>query len=238
VDYTYKHIKVFSKEQYSAYKLSNHPKLKDKYIKRDDPSRTGPFKHFLDFGTHLGEGLEEIRSVEKLDREVEIHSFEANPYTFQNIEFQNGVDYYNIAVSALDGFFNFNCEMQDDGKPQGGGSSLLDLTNWNNERVYKWKPNERFDRYKSVKVASMSITSLLDQLLPDREQKSILAKFDVEGMEYDIFDQLRQTDNFKWFSKIYVEFHEGNLNLIHPLTQGVEWLDYFESIGLDVVLWK
>ena len=82
------------------------------------------------------------------------------------------------------------------------------------------------------------VLPLLDQLLPDREQKSILAKFDVEGMEYDIFDQLRQTDNFKWFSKIYVEFHEGNLNLIHPLTQGVEWLDYFESIGLDVVLWK
>ena len=218
------------------FKQSNRPKLRN--IKLDDPSRSGPFKHFLDFGTHFGEGLEQIRGLEKLDREVEIHSFEANPYTFQDIQFQNGVDYYNIAISALDGFFNFNCEMEDDGKPQGGGSSLLNLTNWNNEKTYNWKPNERFDKYKSVKVPSMSITSLLDQLLPDREQKSILAKFDVEGMEYDIFEQLRQTDNFKWFSKIYVEFHQANMDLITPITGDFAWLDYFESIGLDVVLWK
>lgn len=236
MDYTYKHIKVFSKEQCSVFKQSNRPKLRN--IKLDDPSRSGHFKHFLDFGTHFGEGLEQIRGLEKLDREVEIHSFEANPYTFQDIQFQNGVDYYNIAISALDGFFNFNCEMEDDGKPQGGGSSLLNLTNWNNEKTYNWKPNERFDKYKSVKVPSMSITSLLDQLLPDREQKSILAKFDVEGMEYDIFEQLRQTDNFKWFSKIYVEFHQANMDLITPITGDFAWLDYFESIGLDVVLWK
>ena len=84
----------------------------------------------------------------------------------------------------------------------------------------------------------MSITSLLDQLLPNREQKSILAKFDVEGMEFDIFEQLRETDNFKWFSKIYVEFHQGNMDTIQPLTGDIAWLDYFESIGLDVVLWE
>jgi len=236
VDDTFKHIKVFSEEQLSRFKGCPNTKLSN--IKPDDPSHSGPFKYFLDFGTHFGEGLEQIRSLEKLDGEVEIHSFEANPYTFQGIEFQNGVDYYNIAISAIDGFFNFNCEVEDDGQPQGGGSSLLTPSNWNNEKTYNWKPNERFDRYKTVKVLSMSITSLLDQLLPNREQKSILAKFDVEGMEFDIFEQLRETDNFKWFSKIYVEFHQGNMDTIQPLTGDIAWLDYFESIGLDVVLWE
>ena len=236
MDDTFKHIKVFSEEQRSKFKQCPHSKLKN--IKLDDPSHSGPFKYFLDFGTHFGEGLQSIRHHEKLNKEVEIYSFEANPYSFQKIEFQDDVDYYNIVISAQDGFFIFNCEIEDDGRPQGGGSSLLGPTHWNNEKTYNWKPNERFDRYKPVGVFSMSITSLLDQLLPDKSKKSILAKFDVEGTEFDIFEQLRETDNFKWFSKIYVEFHQLNMHEAQPPTGEFEWTEYFEDIGLDTVLWE
>jgi len=236
VDDTFKHIKVFSEEQLSRFKGCQNTKLSN--IKLDDPSHSGPFKYFLDFGTHFGEGLKQIRAHEKLNEEVEIYSFEANPYTFQQIQFEDDVEYYNIAVSAQDGFFNFNCEKEDDGRPQGGGSSLVSPTHWNNEKTYSWKTNERFDRYKSANVLSMSIISLLDQLLPNREQKSILAKFDVEGVEFDIFEQLRKTDNFKWFSKIYVEFHQQNMHKAHPLTGDFEWLEYFEDISLHTVLWE
>jgi FkbM family methyltransferase len=249
VDDTFKHIKVSSEEQRSkTISATEHPVIQHmlppfdlarlRNIELDDPSQSPPFKYFLDFGTHLGEGLEKIRNYEKLKEEVEIYSFEANPYTFQQIQFEDDVEYYNIAVSAQDGFFNFNCEIQDDGQPHGGGSSLIDITHWNNEETYNWKENERFTRYKPVGVFSMSITSLLYQLLPNRSEKSILAKFDIEGKEFDVFEQLRATDNFKWFSKIYIEFHQENIDGKRPPTTDFEWMQYFEDTGLDIVLWN
>lgn len=232
---TFKHIKAFSKEELSKFKqcsdsqhlLSAFDLSRLRNIKLDDPSQSPSFKYFLDFGTRFGEGLEKIKGHEKLNKDVEIYSFEANPYTFQQIPFKDDVEYYNIAVSAQDGFFNFNCEIQDDGKPYGDGSSLMDIAYWNKEATYK-----------PIGVFSMSIISLLDKLLPDRSEKSILAKFDIEGMEFDIFEELRKTDNFKWFSKIYVEFHQGNMDGKPLPTTDFEWMKYFEDIGLDVVLWN
>ena len=65
-------------------------------------------KYFLDFGTNLGQGLEAICNIEGFNEDVEIHSFEANPFIFQKIQFKPNVNYYNIAVSEFNGFFELH----------------------------------------------------------------------------------------------------------------------------------
>ena len=84
-------------------------------------------KYFLDFGTQHGSGLYKICALEDFDQNVEIHSFEANPYTFKADVWKKAIDkrpdlkdtkahcekmvhYYNIGVSGDTGFYHFNCE--------------------------------------------------------------------------------------------------------------------------------
>ena len=56
-------------------------------------------KYFLDFGTNLGQGLEAISDIEKFDKDVEVHSFEANPFIFQKINFKEQFTQDNISIS-------------------------------------------------------------------------------------------------------------------------------------------
>lgn len=207
-------------------------------------------KYFLDFGTNLGQGLEAISDIEKFDKDVEVHSFEANPFIFQKINFKPNVNYYNIAVSEFNGFFELNID-------GAGGSTLLPLDLWNPEQTYGWKEGERHNRYTNIKVPSMSISNILETLLPEKEEKSIIAKFDVEGAEYGIFQELKDTDNFKWFSKIYVEFHDriightaqyvavvarrhkGNITRARvPFSKiSIEWMNHFDNTGIEAIIW-
>jgi len=200
--------------------------------KQDQPSKNNNYDYFLDFGTHLGEGMEKICERENLKDDIEIHCFEANPYVFQKIKFKDDVQYYNIAVTDVNGFFDLNYEADND-----GGATLINLDHWNPEELYQWKEGERYQKYKHVTVPSFSISSILDGLIPEKKEKSILAKFDIEGAEYGVFEQLWATDNFKWFSKIYVEFHMQLFEGIKPSSDDMDWLNYFESIGLRTVLW-
>lgn len=104
----------------------------------------------------------------------------------------------------------------------------------------------------------MSISNILETLLPEKEEKSIIAKFDVEGAEYGIFQELKDTDNFKWFSKIYVEFHD--LIIGYPTQHQMEvsrrfddrdigrgevpfsvmslrWMHHFHNTGIEAIIW-
>jgi len=114
------------------------------YVLGDEPSHDGGYDYFLDFGTHLGEGMEKIRGLEHFKDDIEIHGFEANPHVFQKIEFQPNVNYYNIAVTESNGFFQVNYELDND-----GGATMIDLNNWNPAEVYQWKKDERFQKIRA-----------------------------------------------------------------------------------------
>ena len=209
-----------------------HLQLPMGYALVDEPSHDGGYDYFLDFGTHLGEGMKKIRGLEHFKDDIEIHGFEANPHVFQKIEFQGNVNYYNIAVTDTNGFFQINYELDND-----GGATMIDLDHWNPEMVYQWKKDERYQKYGQTITPSLSILNIIEWLLPNKKEKSIIAKFDIEGCEYAVFEALRKTDNFKWFSKIYVEFHGSLFKDVTPTASDMEWLSYFESIGLTTVLW-
>ena len=210
-------------------------------------------KYFLDFGTQHGTGLYKICALEHFDQNVEIHSFEVNPYTFKAdamkkavekrpdskdamIRCDKNIHYYNIGVAGNTGFYNLNCEEEKEGQFTGGGSSILDLSCWNTEKNYNWKEGERFAKNKSARVFCLSIVDLLELLLPDKTEKSIIAKFDIEGAEYSVFEALEETDGFKWFSKLYVEFHD-NCITTDLLKNSRYWLESFAARDIEFVPW-
>jgi hypothetical protein len=112
----------------------------------------------------------------------------------------------------------------------------LDLSEWNTEAVYNWKEGERFLKNKSTQVFCLSIVDLLELLLPDKTEKSIIAKFDIEGSEYPIFEMLEKTDNFKWFSKLYVEFHDHCIQK-DLVKDSLYWSASFADQGIEFVPW-
>ena len=190
-------------------------------------------KYFLDFGTNFGQGLDTISRIENFSKDIEIHSFEANPFVFQKINFKSNVNYYNLAVSDFNGFSEFNV----DGTEGSGGSTLLKLENFNVEPVYGWKEGERYDWYKTIKVYSMCISDIMQKLLPNKKERSVIAKFDVEGSEYKIFKKLQETDNLKWFSKIYVEFHDRCM--VKNQEKGANyWIRHFHQNNIKTILWR
>ena len=231
-----RHIKVlesfFDPSASADPNMIPHLKTPIGYVSADKPSHSANYDYFLDFGTHLGEGMKRICDLEHFQGDIEIHGFEANPHVFQKIKFQDNVNYYNIAITNTNGFFKVNYELDND-----GGATMIDLNHWNPEKLYGWKKEERHKKYGHSLTPSLSVLNILEWLLPDKKEKSIIAKFDIEGSEYAVFDQLRKTDNFKWFSKIYVEFHSTILKDAQPAISDFEWLSYFENIGLDTVLW-
>ena len=61
---------------------------------------------------------------------------------------------------------------------------------------------------KTVEVYLRSMVSILEELLPQYPNSSVMLKIDCEGEEYAIFDSLKGTDYLKRVDGILVEWHE------------------------------
>lgn len=61
---------------------------------------------------------------------------------------------------------------------------------------------------KTVEVYLRSMVSILEELLPQYPNSSLLLKIDCEGEEYAIFDSLKGTDYLSRVDGILVEWHE------------------------------
>lgn len=186
---------------------------------------------FLDCGTQLGQGLKNISKLENIKTDWDVYSFEANPITFLKIERNNHVRYFNVAVSDSYGFSTFNCEEWDaDHGFTGGGSTLIDLNNWNTERVYGVKPN-----YVQTLVPTIDLIDFIKKLNP--EEKSIVLKLDIEGCEYRVLKKIQENNFFKFFKKIYIEFHDHLLTTQETNNNSQYWIQYCYDNNIEIITW-
>lgn len=189
-------------------------------------------KIFIDCGTNFGQGLRSIAKLENMDINWDVYSFEANPELFKQIEKNKHVRYFNVAVSDYYGFSNFNCEeliQENNISYNGGGSTLLELDKWNTDKIYGFKPN-----YKSYLVPVIDIADFITNINP--QEKSIIIKLDIEGLEFKILSKLEELNLFKYIKKIYIEFHEHLLS--DAPNKGVSyWTEFFTKNNIDYVLW-
>jgi FkbM family methyltransferase len=137
---------------------------------------------------------------------AKIYAFEPDPETFKklrkNIKQFNDIFIFNLAISDKNGKEKFYIYPN-----QSMSSSLL-------QRL----PNQPF-----IEVETKTLDSIFAELSIDKVD---LLKFDIEGVEYDVFK------NFKNLDKINNIIGEVHLDLIK--TSKEEFLDIFNGFSIDL----
>ena len=109
---------------------------------------------FLDLGTHYGEGLENFCNLYNIDETWIVHTFEANPITYDEFvkkyNKRKWVRHHNKAIGITNGFVILNIETLTDGIQTGEGSSTVNIDKWN-----PWNLRERGAFKNQIEVESI-----------------------------------------------------------------------------------
>ena len=163
-------------------------------------------KIFFDCGTHYGEGLRQFSDMFQMNEEWKIHTFEANPVTYEVFKNRrlphlgNNIQAYNYAVTTYDGEIDMYIESPDtEIRDTGQGSSIVSKD--------KWNPQDGILKFKEelVPVPCIDLSKFLE--LHTSEDDFIVMKLDVEGAEYDILDKMLEDMTLHRISHLFVEFH-------------------------------
>lgn len=175
-------------------------------------------KIFFDCGTHYGEGLRQFSDMFQMNEEWKIHTFEANPVTYEVFKNRrlphlgNNVLAYNYAVTTYDGEIDMYIESPDtEIRDTGQGSSIVSKD--------KWNPQDGILKFKEelVPVPCIDLSKFLE--LHTSEDDFIVMKLDVEGAEYDILDKMLEEMTLHRISHLFVEFHAKYFTNLEEMQQ-------------------
>ena len=175
-------------------------------------------KIFLDCGTHYGEGLRQFSDMFHMNEEWKIHTFEANPVTYEVFKNRRlphlggNILAYNYAVTTYDGVIDMYIESPDtEIRDTGQGSSIVSKD--------KWNPQDGILKFKEelVPVPCIDLSKFVE--LHTSEDDFIVMKLDVEGAEYDILDKMLEEMTLHRISHLFVEFHAKYFTNLEEMQQ-------------------
>lgn len=205
---------------------------------------------FIDCGTNFKQGLNEISS---LHSDIEkIYSFEANRYVYDLLDKNDGNTYFNVAVSDKTGFSTFHAErcigmlqgnvLAGNDRFIGGGSRLQDpkfgiSPSFDKNIVQaigggkKTNDIDEFidNMYDKIIVPTIRLVDFINFLNP--EDKSIILKLDVEGAEYSILKDMKESNIFNKIKILHVEWH--NWGRMPEYDTASTWISYFKENKID-----
>lgn len=160
---------------------------------------------FLDLGTHYGQGLNLFMRRFNMDESWKIHTFEANPTTYQIFldGFHKEVPWvhpHNLAVTDYDGTITINVESPPGEGDTGQGTSIIGLDRWN---PWDGTLRQNFQRQEHVLCIDFS-QFVKDNFSPE---DVIIVKMDIEGAEYNVLEKMIRDDTLKMIDFIAVEWH-------------------------------
>lgn len=188
-------------------------------------------KFFLDCGTHLGQGLTEIGQRIGIDSHWQVHSWEANPYTFNALDHSNyskNYHFYNQAVTTHNNSITLNIETIDS-NDFGQGSSIINLDQWAN-------PMHKGQFIKTTEVPGVDISQwILTQCTPN---DYVVIKFDIEGAEYDVLDKMIKDGSLDLVDQIFIEWHARFFpNKEEYWARQESLIDIMRTKNIDIVRW-
>jgi len=159
-------------------------------------------KIFVDCGSNLGQGYEEIKILEKIDCSWDIEMFEPSPECFKHLKSKYKEDNFNInnkAVYTSSGKkeFHFTQSLSGEVCYTSQGSKLGEVKNLFTNR------NNLYTLSEPIIVETIDLSDFINKL----NYEYICLKLDVEGSEYDIISRMMETSSLKKVNKLYVEFH-------------------------------
>lgn len=192
---------------------------------------------FLDLGTHHGQGLSEFVQRFNMGPEWIIHTFEANPVTYEIYmkNFYQKIPWvipHNVAVSDHYGMLTLNQELAGDNIDHGMASSVIEIEKWN---PFNMRDDGFFRRKKTV--PSIDLSNFISENF-DRDD-NIVVKMDVEGSEFAILQKMIQDDTISYVKLLSVEWHSKfftNLEEMQKLE--VELIEKLKKYPLILESWK
>lgn len=177
---------------------------------------------FIDCGTNLCQGLNQIMKLHKMDESWIIYSFEVNPITFNSFDKSRFpfVKFINKGVWSEDCVKDLTVELVTGKYSEYDGEFLL-----NKNQIYEktggssnilgqdWiKPDyipEENITYQYVSVECINLSKFISDNFDKTDH--IILKLDVEGAEYTILEKMLEDETIEYISEIYVEWHQGLL---------------------------
>ena len=162
---------------------------------------------FLDLGTHYGQGLNEFMGMYSMDESWIIHTFEANPTTFDIFIKEHHhrapwVHPHLEAVSDHDGTITVNQETPPGEGDTGMGTSTVNMEVWN---PWGLADPDKDHFKKQVEVPCINFSKFIQDNF--NKDDRIIIKMDIEGSEFDTLEKMLQDGTFEWVDDIYVEWH-------------------------------
>lgn len=157
-------------------------------------------KFFLDCGTHLGQGLTEISKILNVDDTWEVHSWEANPYTFNSLDkttFPEFYHFYNLAISDNNGIVELNVETID-GTDCGQGTSIVERERWLN-------PMHKGSFLKTVQIPCLDLSEWIKN--KSKDISFLAVKLDIEGAEYNVLEKMIKDETIDLVDHLFIEWH-------------------------------
>lgn len=192
---------------------------------------------FLDLGTHYGQGLRDFISEFDMNEEWIIHSFEANPITYDIFlkEYHHLTPWVvakNMAVSDHFGKINLNIETPEGEGDVGMGSSTISLEKWN-----PWNGRIKQNFKKTVEVDCFDLSDYISKLCNSKDR--IIIKMDIEGSEYDVLERLIETNVVSMIEHLSVEWHSHFFTNEQEMKKREQIImNEINSNGIDLRTWR
>ena len=163
---------------------------------------------FIDCGSNLGQGYEQVKSLQNIDSNWDVFMFEPNPNCFESLKkkysrFEN-ISIHKEGVYDRDGEteFHITTDLNGNLNKYSQGSKISETLNMFVDR-------KRFYGYsKPIKVKLRRLSKFVNSL----ESNNIILKIDVEGSEYAIINDLIEQGSFINIKHLYVEFHNNAID--------------------------
>jgi FkbM family methyltransferase len=164
-------------------------------------------KIFIDGGTHYGQGLQQFMQMYNITSDWKIHTFEANPVTYNHFLNKNAqllqsieINHYNKALSNVNDTVTIYQETPPYEDNSGLGSSIISLDQWN-----PWDGTLRENFKTSADVECINLSEFI--LNNFSKEDFIVVKLDIEGSEYNVLESLIDSKAIDYINDLYVEFH-------------------------------
>jgi len=156
-------------------------------------------KIFIDGGSHLGESVKKFRNLYDTNNEFVYYMFEPNLLLFNEFkdkeEFKECIK-FNVGLSSKN---------EKNVKLWGGDNKRHGLITCGATINESKKISDKYTEEEFSLIDIISLSEFINKEFLNGEE--ITLKLDIEGAEYDVFEDLIQTGVINKISQIYCEFH-------------------------------
>ena len=174
-------------------------------------------KIFLDLGAWTGNSIARFEQLYPDHEEYKVYSFEPHPDSAQRFK----INYPDIKLIEA-AVWNEDCERT---LRVGAGKWVEGCT------LVKKKRLKRYNKSLNVRVQCIDFAKWMRKNINKNDY--IVAKFNIEGAEYQVLQHIIDNGMIDWFDEMWVEWHNGKMNMPES-----EHLKFINQIPQDIKHWN